>query len=164
LFHLFLYHLILFIQSAFSACHFSSLPLISSLTAANYFLISHSPFSLPLISFLVCTLFSSLIPAVPSLISVNMVFISLSISLLLFPSSLLLADLLFLELFLNGFVPSSDVLPSSLFLSCCYLSLLSAISSCPLLLARCLLLITSHLLVVVYVSNLCSPSLPGIRK
>jgi hypothetical protein len=36
------------------------------------------------------------------------------ISLLLFPSSLLLGDLPVLEFFLNTFVPSSDVLPSSL--------------------------------------------------
>jgi hypothetical protein len=70
----------------------------SSLTAANSFL---------------STLFSSLILAVFSLFSVIMVFISLSISLLLFPSSLLLGDLSVLEFFVNGFVPSSDVLLSS---------------------------------------------------
>jgi hypothetical protein len=43
-----------------------------------------------------------------------------------------------------------------LFLSCCFLSLLSAISACPHFLARCLLLISSHSLVAVYVRNLCT--------
>jgi hypothetical protein len=47
----------------------------------------------------------------------------LSISLFLFPSSLLLRDFPVLELFLNGFVPSSDVLLSSLsLLLLCFLT------------------------------------------
>jgi hypothetical protein len=58
--------------------------------------------------------FFSLNSAVSSFISLTMVFISLSFSLLLFPSSLLLRNFPVLELFLNGFVPFSDVLPSSL--------------------------------------------------
>jgi hypothetical protein len=66
---------------------FSSLSLISSLTAAN-----------------------SLLSTLFSLISVIMVFISL----LLFPSSFLLGYLPVLKLFQNGLVRSSDVLPSSL--------------------------------------------------
>jgi hypothetical protein len=86
-----------------------------------------------------------------------MVFVSLSISLLLLPSSLQFGDLPVPEVFLNGFI--SYLLPTSyplLFLSWCFLSLLSAISSSPLFLARCFVLGTSHSLVVVYVGDLCT--------
>jgi hypothetical protein len=64
---------ILFIQSAFFACHFSSFPLISSLTAANSFL-SSTLSSLTAANSFFSTLFYSLIPAVSSLISLIMVF------------------------------------------------------------------------------------------
>jgi hypothetical protein len=74
LFHLFLYHFHPCHPICFSAYPFSSLPLISSLTAANSFL-SSPFFSLTASN----TFFSTLIS---SLISLIMVFISLSISLL----------------------------------------------------------------------------------
>jgi hypothetical protein len=107
LFHLFLYNFYPFNPICFlclSFYFFLSSP-FSSLTAADTFL---------------TTFFSSLIPAVSSFISLIMVFISLSISLLLFPSSLLLRDIPVLELFLNEFVPSSGVQPSSLSLLLLY--------------------------------------------
>jgi hypothetical protein len=104
---------------------------LSSLAAANSFL---------------STLLSSTIPAISFFISLSTVSIFFSTSLLRFLSSPLFGDLSVLELFLNGFRPSSDILLSSL-----SLLLLSAISACPLFLARCLLLITSHSLVFVYV-------------
>jgi hypothetical protein len=125
-----------------------SLLLLSFLTSDDFGMSSLfcSPFfSLTAASSFLRTLLSSTIPAISSLISLSTVSIFFSISLLWFPCLLLLGDLSVLELFLTGFRPSSDILPSSLSL------LLSAISACPLFLARCLLLTTSHSLVVVYV-------------
>jgi hypothetical protein len=95
------------IQSAFSAYPFSSLPLISYLTAANSFL-SSPFFSLTAANTFLSTLISSLI-------SLIMVFISLSISLLCFSSSLLLKICLPADGTIIKIVPIQGVLKLSYF-------------------------------------------------